>query len=144
MCVYPELTNFLEGFTNHYTNKTTCGAEVMVTEDEFKALSEFLVSGIVDWVEVTDSGEMMDRPALGEFLEDFAEQYLGASDVGMAVQVTEEEMIGLGLFLVRGFVGWVLRLDQNRGRFKGFEEVIANKRLSLSGPVSRRSIVRAR
>ncbi len=64
--------------------------------------------------------------------EEFTDHYTRDSRVGMVVQLTGEEMEALGLFLVRGLVGWVLRLDQNRGRFKRHNPGAASEELSLS------------
>jgi hypothetical protein len=143
MSDYPELRDFLKGFTERYTSRTELGPELAVTNEELLTLSAFLVRGFVDWVGADGSIDDWDRPALGEFLEDFVDQYPHDGRFGAAMQVTDEEMIGLGMFLARSFVGWVLRLDQNRGRFKGFGDVIERKRLSVSGPISRRLIARA-
>jgi hypothetical protein len=140
---YPDLRDFIEGFTECYTSRTELGLVLSVNDEEFRILSEFIIHGFVGWVEAGSPGFAGVRPALGEFLEDFADQYPPNSRVGAAMKVTDEEMIGLGMFLARSFVGWKLRLDQNRGRFKGFGDVMERKRLSVSGPLSRRLIARA-
>src|SRR5262245_59701525 len=142
MSDYPELKDYFEGFTDRYARMTDLGWELEVTEEELQKLSKFLVMGIVDWVEMSGESDKGDHSKLGECLENFANRYPHAGDVGLVVQVTEEEMIGLGLFLARGFVGWILRLDQSRGRFKGFDEVTERKRLSLSSPLPQRLMAR--
>lgn len=125
---YPEFREFVEGFAGRYTLATAIGPEVMVMQEELEELARFLVRGLVDWAITPESGEGGDLPELGEFLEEFTDHHTRNSRVGMVVQLTEEEMEALGLFLVRGLVGWVLRLDQNRGRFKGFDKIVERKR----------------
>lgn len=143
MSEYPELREFIEGFADRYTRRTDLGPALVVTEEELQALGDFLVRGMVEWVEAARSSDALDYPALGKFLEEFADRRSRGSDVGAAVEMSEEEMLGLGLFLARGMVGWVLRLDQNRGRFKGFDEIVGEKRQSFPGPLARRLVVGA-
>lgn len=143
MSNYPEFREFVEGFADRYTLATAIGPEVMVMRDELEDLARFLVRGLIHWAVEPGSGECGDLPELGEFLEDFTDHYTRESRVGMVVQLTEEEMEALGLFLVRGLVGWVLRLDQNRGRFKGVNEIVERKRSDFAETKDRRVIVRA-
>jgi hypothetical protein len=117
---YPEFREFVEGFAGRYTLATAIGPEVMVLREEMEELARFLVGGLVNWAIEPENGECGISPELGEFLEEFTDHYTRDSRVGMVVRLTEEEMEALGLFLVRGLVGWVLRLDQNRGRFKKY------------------------
>ena len=91
--------------------------------EELEEFARFLLRGLVNWAVEPGSGEGGDWPELGEFLEEFTDHYTRDSRVGMVVQLTEEEMEALGLFLARGLVGWVLRLDQNRGRFKKYNSI---------------------
>ncbi len=95
---------------------------------------------LIEWVEAARSSEALDEPALGKFLEEYADRRGRASDLGAAVEMSEEEMLGLGLFLTRGLIGWVLRLDRNRGRFEGFDEIVRRRR---SSSCSRRLVVGA-
>jgi len=117
---YPEFREFVEGFAGRYTFATAIGPEVMVMREEMEELARFLVGGLVNWAIEPGNGECGISPELGEFLEEFTDHYTRDSRVGMVVRLTEEEMEALGLFLVRGLVGWVLRLDQNQGRFKRY------------------------
>ena len=120
---YPEFKEFVEGFADRYTLATAIGPEVMVMREELEEFARFLLRGLVNWAVEPGSGERGDSPELGEFLEEFTDHYTRDSRVGMVVRLTEEEMEALGLFLVRGLVGWVLRLDQNRGRFKRHKSI---------------------
>jgi hypothetical protein len=122
---YPEFREFVEGFAGRYTLATGIGPEVMVLREEMEELARFLVGGLVNWAIEPGNGEFGVSPELGEFLEEFTDHYTRDSRVGMVVRLTEEEMEALGLFLVRGLVGWVLRLDQNRGRFKRYNSTTA-------------------
>lgn len=99
MSEYPEIRDFLEGFANRYTRNTEIGSILMVTGEELQTLSDFLVRGMVDWVGVAGANDAEDHPALGKFLDDFVDQHARKSDVGVAVSVSEEEIIGLGLSL---------------------------------------------
>ena len=117
---YPEFREFVEGFADRYTLATAIGPEVMVMREELEEFARFLVRGLVNWAVEPGSGECGESLELGEFLEEFTDHYTRESRVGMVVRLTEDEMEALGLFLVRGLVGWVLRLDQNRGRFKRY------------------------
>ena len=119
----PEFREFVEGFADRYTLATAIGPEVMVMREELEEFARFLVCGLVNWAVEPGSGECGDSPQLGEFLEEFTDHYTRESRVGMVVRLTEEEMEALGLFLVRGLVGWVLRLDQSRGRFKRHKSI---------------------
>ncbi len=132
MSDYPEFRKFVEGFAGRYTLVTDIGPELVVMREELEELARFLVRGLVNWAVEPRSGACIDLPQLGEFLEEFTDHYTRNSRVGMVVQLTEEEMEALGLFLVRGLVGWVLRLDQNRGRFKRINPGAAGEELSLS------------
>jgi hypothetical protein len=125
---YPEFREFVEGFADRYTLATAIGPEVMVLREELEEFARFLVRGLVNWAIEPGCGERGDSPELGEFLEEFTDHYTRESHVGMVVRLTEEEMEALGLFLVRGLVGWVLRLDQNRGRFKSYNPTTAQAR----------------
>ena len=118
---YPEFREFVEGFAGRYAFATAIGPEVMVMREEMEELARFLVRGLVNWAIEPGNGEFGVSPELGEFLEEFTDHYTRDSRVGMVVRLTDEEMEALGLFLVRGIVGWVLRLDQNRGRFKAYK-----------------------
>ena len=131
MSDYPELRDFLESFIVRYRCKTDLSVDSMVTGEELQALSKFLVRGIVDWVDEPYSNAINDSAGLGEFLDEFTDRYTHDSKVGMVVQVSEAEMKGLGMFLARGLVGWVLKLDQNRGRIKNFNGVIAREDFNL-------------
>jgi hypothetical protein len=143
MCEYPELREFIEGFADRYARRTGLGPALAVTDEELRMLGEFLAQGLVEWAEAARSSDALDDPALGKFLEEFADRRSRGSDVGAAIELTEEEILGLGLFLSRGLIGWVLRLDRNRGRFAGFDEIAGRKRSSFSGPLSRRLVVGA-
>lgn len=141
MCEYPELGEFIESFADRYTRRTESGAALAVTDEEQRMLGEFFAQGLAEWAEATRSSDALDQPALGKFLEEYADRRSRSSDIGAAVEVSEEEIIGLGLFFSRGFIGWKLRLDRNRGRFEGFDEIIERKRASFPGPFSRRVVV---
>jgi len=143
MCEYPGLREFIEGFSARYARRIESGLALAATDEELRALSEFLVEGLIEWVEAPGSDDALDEPALGKFLEDYAGRRARGSDVGASVEVSEEEIVGLGLFLARGLVGWVLRLDRNRGRFDGFDEIVDRKRSSFPGLSSRRLVVGA-
>lgn len=143
MSEYPELSEFIEGFADRYARRTERGLDLAVTDEEFRTLAEFLAQGLVEYAEAARSSDSLDYPALGNFLEEFADRRSRGSDVGAAVEVDEEDMLGLGLFLTKGFIGWKLKLDRNRGRFEGFDEIVARKRSNFPGPFSRRLIVGA-
>ena len=143
MSEYPELREFIEGFANRYMRRAESGPSLLVTDEEMRALGEFLAQGMVEWVEAPASDDALDEPVLGKFLEEYADRRSRNSDVGAAVEVSEEEIVGLGLFLTRGLVGWVLRLDRNRGRFDGFDEIVERKRSSFPGLSFRRLVVGA-
>lgn len=139
--MYPELSEFIESFVDRYARRTELGPALAVTDEELRMLGEFFAQGLVEWVEATRLSDALNHPALGKFLEEFADRRSRSSDVGAAVEVSEEDILGLGLFFARGLVGWVLRLDQNRGRFTGFDEIVGGKRSSFSGLLSRRLVV---
>jgi hypothetical protein len=141
MCEYPELSEFIEGFADRYGRRTELGPALAVTDEELRMLGEFLAQGLVEYAEAARSSDSLYHPALGNFLEEFADRRSRESDVGAAVEVDEEDMLGLGLFLTKGLIGWVLRLDRNRGRFAGFDEIAGRKRSSFSDPLSRRLVV---
>jgi hypothetical protein len=143
MSEYPELSEFIEGFADRYARRTERGLELAVTDEEFRTLAEFLAQGLAEYAEAARSSDSPDHPALGNFLEEFADRRSRGGDVGAAAEVDEEEIIGLGLFLARGFIGWKLRLDRNRGRFQGFDEIVGRKRSNFPGPFSRRFVVGA-
>jgi hypothetical protein len=143
MSEYPELKEFIEGFAARYTRRTERGPELSLTDEEFRTLAEFLTQGLVEWAEAAKLSDALDHPALGNFLEEFADRRSRGSDVGAAVEVGEEDMLGLGLFLTKGLIGWVLKLDRNRGRFERFDEIVGGKRPSFSGAFSRRLLVGA-
>jgi hypothetical protein len=132
MSDYPEFRKFVEGFAGRYTLTTDFGPEVMVMREELEELARFLVSGLVNWAGEPGRNAYGDSPELGESLEEYTDHYTRDSRVGMVVQLTGEEMEALGVFLVRGLVGWILRLDQNRGRFKRHEPGDVKEELSLS------------
>src|SRR5262249_8274570 len=135
MSGYPEFREFVEGFASRYTLASEPGPVVMVMREELEEFARFLVRGLVNWSAAAVESERCecgDLPGLGEFLEEFTNHYTRDSRIGMVVQLTEEEMEALGLFLVRGLVGWVLRLDQNRGCFKRYDPGAASEELSLS------------
>jgi hypothetical protein len=140
---YPEFREFVEGFAGRYTFATATGQQVMVTREELEEFARFLVRGLVNWAVEPGSGECEDFPELGKSLGEFTDHYTRDSRVGMVVQLSEEEAEALGLYLVRGLVGWVLRLDQNRRRFEGFDEITERKRPDFSGHLSRRLIAGA-
>src|SRR5215475_11905544 len=108
MCEYPELREFIEGFAARYTRRIEIGLALAATDEELRAFSEFLVQGLIEWVEASGSSDALDEPALGKVLEAYADRRARGSDVGASVEVSEDEIIGLGLFLTRGLVGWVL------------------------------------
>jgi hypothetical protein len=143
MNCYPEFRDYLESFADRYTRRTEYGSELTVEEEELQKLSDFLLKGIADYVVMKRSRDDGDSPELGEFLEHYADQYPRDSDVGAAFQVTKEEMVGLGLFCARGLVALFLRLDQNRGYFSGFGDVVGRNRSRRSGLFHRHLTARA-
>jgi hypothetical protein len=144
MGCYPELRFFFEGFTDGYTRITEAGLELTVGGEELTMFGEFLLGGIADWVVTGRSGAEGDCLILGEFLDKFADRSLSDSDVSAAFQVTQEEMIGLGLYVARGVVALFLRLERDRGRFNGFGDVIGRKRSCADDALPRRLIARTR
>lgn len=143
MCEYPELREFIESFADRYARRTELGPALAVTDEELRMFGEFLAQGLVEWAEAAREGDALDHPALGNFLEEFADRRSRGGDVGVAIEVDEEEILGLGLFLTKGLIGWKLKLDRNRGRFEGFDEIVGRKRSNFAGPFSRRLIVGA-
>jgi hypothetical protein len=143
MSEYPELIEIIQGFARRYARRTERGLELAVTDEEFRMLAEFLAHGLVEYAEAARSSDAPDHPALGNFLEEFADRRSCGSDVGAAVEVSKEDILGLGLFLTKGLFGWVLKLDRNRGRFERFDEIVGEKRASFSGPFSWRVLVGA-
>jgi hypothetical protein len=143
MTEYPELIEIIQGFTARYAHRTERGLELALTDQEFRALAEFLAQGLVEYAEVSRLSDAPDHPALGNFLEEFADRRSRGSEVGAAVEVSKEDLLGLGLFLTKGLIGWVLKLDRNRGRFERFDEIVGGERSSFSGPFSRRVLVGA-
>jgi hypothetical protein len=143
MSEYPEFREFIEGFAARYARRIESGLALAATDEELRALSEFLVEGLLEWTEAANLSDALDEPALGKVLEGYADRRSRGSDVGASVEVSEEEIMGLGLFLTRGLVGWVLRLDRNRGRFDGFDEIVGRKRSGIPGLSSQRLVVGA-
>jgi len=143
MSAYPDLRDFFEGFADRYMSMTADGSVLTVKEEELQTLSYFLVEGIVDWVASERSSAEGDRPAIGKFLDDYVNQYPRCSEFGGAFNITDEEICGLGLFLARGFVGWILKLDQDRGRFSGFDDVVERQRSGAHWHSRRRLIAGA-
>jgi len=143
MTEYPELIEIIQCFAARYTRRTERGPELVVTDEEFRTLAEFLAQGLVEYAEVSRSSDAPDHPALGNFLEEFADRRSRGSDVGASVEVSKEDLLGMGLFLTKGLIGWKLKLDRNRGCFERFDEIVGGERSSLSGPFSRRVLVGA-
>jgi hypothetical protein len=143
MTEYPELIEIIQCFVARYARRTECGMELALTDEEFRALAEFLAQGLVEYAEVSKSSDALDHPALGNVLEEFADRRSRGSNVGGSVEVSKEDLLGLGLFLTKGLIGWVLKVDRNRGRFERFDEIVGRERSGLSGPFSRRVLVGA-
>jgi hypothetical protein len=139
----PELRDYVEGFTERYTSRTEAGFVLNVTDEELSKFGNYVVRGFVDWV---GRGQLNDGDflyELGESLEVFSDQSAPDGSLGAAMQVTDKEVIGMGIFLARSFVGWLLRLDQDRGRFKRFDDVIELEKSGDPGLLFRRLIARA-
>jgi len=144
MSAYPDLGDFFEAFADHYMQRTATGSVLMVKEEELQTLSCFLVTGIVDWVDSEPLSVEGDRIAIGEFLDGFfVNKYPPGGDGWTAFKITDEEMCGLGLFLARAFVGWILKLDRDRDGFSGFSDIIKRQRLGVHAPLRQRLIAGA-
>jgi hypothetical protein len=81
---------------------------VTLSKDELLFLSQILYSGIIDWTEAPANGAGV-LPDLGETLEQFTnERWMGGS---INVTATEEDLIALGAFVVRGLVDVLMTAD---------------------------------
>jgi hypothetical protein len=103
------LAEFIKIFRDRYVYKDANGATLIaMTSNEGLLLSKYLYQGIADCaVEVGD--ETGGLPDLEESLERYAERNI--KEINLKLVATDEELLSLGTFLMRGVAAVFLTLE---------------------------------